>query len=62
MIPVGDSPGTRAEVSIDLETDRVFVLADHLYAWWRTAEEAEALAENLRLAAKELRRRRADAG
>jgi hypothetical protein len=58
VIPVGGTAGSAVEVWADLATDRVMILADQLYPFWRTAEEAEALAGHLREAAETLRRRR----
>lgn len=62
MINVGSTAGTAVEIWADVERDRVMILADHLYPFWRTAEEAELMAQHLQEGAQELRRRRAEKG
>ncbi len=60
MINIGGTAGTVCEIWADLERDRVMIVADHLYAFWRAEAEAEELAQHLIQAASEVRRRRAE--
>ena len=60
MLNIASTAGTNTEIWADLDRDRVMIVADHLYVFWRTAEEAEAMAQQLQEGARELKRRRAE--
>jgi len=63
MISIARSIGQQVEVAYDLLTDRVVLIVPSTrFTVWLTDAESELLADNLVVAARELRRRRGDAG
>jgi len=63
MISIARSIGQQVEVAYDLLTDRVVLIVPSTrFTVWLTDAESELLADNLVVAARELRRRRTDAG